>query len=157
LQIGILMRERAFRHARIVAAAALLAAGSAGAAKNTILWKPVENAILQVDSKAPKVWNVFQPGKKIDPLLVQIGNRYLVVYAQNMMVYELKADQFQRKGDDLVWREEDKPAKPLATSDWSEKDVGSATRVIVKLSDEGHLMIIEIPKMPDLRGPIIFY
>ena len=127
---------------------------SRGADKEKILWKSIPNAILQVDSRAPKLWNVFQTGKKFDPLLLQLGSRYLVIYVRNMEVYEIKPEQLEHKGEDLLWRESDKPAKPVATSDWSIKDVGSASRILVKLADEGRVVNIEIPQMPDLRRGI---
>jgi hypothetical protein len=127
---------------------------SRAADKEKILWKSIPNAILQVDSRAPKLWNVFQTGKKFDPLLLQLGSRYLVIYVRNMEVYEIKPEQLEHKGEDLLWRESDKPAKPVATSDWSIKDVGSASRILVKLADEGRVVNIEIPQMPDLRRGI---
>jgi hypothetical protein len=127
---------------------------SRAADKEKIVWKSIPNAILQVDSRAPKVWNVFQPGKKFDPLLLQLGSRYLVIYVRNMEVYELKPEQLEHKGEDLLWREADRPAKPVATSDWSTKDVGSASRILVKLAGEGRTINIEIPQMPDLRRGI---
>ncbi len=127
---------------------------SRAADKEKILWKSIPNAILQVDSRAPKLWNVYQPGKKFDPLLLQLGTRYLVIYVRNMEVYEIKPELLEHKGEDLLWRESDKPAKPVATSDWSVKDVGSASRILVKLADEGRVVNIEIPQMPDLRRGI---
>lgn len=133
-----------------------LAMGTAvrAADKDKIVWKPIPDAMLQVDSRALKEWNVFQTGKKIDPLLVQLGRRYLVIYASKMEVYELKPEQLEHKGEDLLWRESDKPAKPTATSDWSTKDVGSAVRILVKLADEGRMLNIQTPKMPDVRRGI---
>jgi hypothetical protein len=122
--------------------------------KEKIVWKPIEDAILQIDSRAPKEWNVYQPGKKTDPLLLQIGSRYLVIYIRNEQIYEIKPEQLQHKGDDLLWRETDKSAKPLPTSDWSTKDVGSASRVLVKLSAEGRTIDIQIPQVPDFRRGI---
>ena len=127
---------------------------SRAADKEKIVWKSVPNAILQVDSRAPKIWNVFQVGKKFDPLLLQLGSRYLVIYVRNMEVYEIKPEQLEHKGEDLLWRETDRPAKPLATTDWSIKDVGSASRILLKLADEGRMINIEIPQMPDLRRGI---
>jgi len=132
----------------------MLLGSSRAGDKETIVWKPIEDAILQVDSRAPKEWNVFQAGKKPDPLLLQIGSRYLVIYVRGEKIYELKPEQLQHKGDDLLWRETDKPAKPLPTSDWSTKDVGSASRILVKLSGEGRTINIQIPQMPDLRRGI---
>ena len=132
----------------------VLAACSYSADKDKIIWKPIPDAILQVDSRAPKVWNVFQAGKKFDPLQLQLGSRYLVIYVRNMQVYELKPEQLEHKGEDLLWRETDKPAKPIATADWSSKDVGSATRILIKLADEGRIINIQIPQVPDLRRGI---
>jgi hypothetical protein len=142
------------RAAAFAALLLLLAAGSRAAAKDSIVWKSIPDAILQVDSRAPKVWNVFQAGKKTDPLLLQLGSRYLVIYVRAMQIYEIKPEQLQHKGDDLLWHEADKPEKPLPTSDWSTKDVGSATRVLVKLAAEGRQLDIQLPQVPDLRRGI---
>jgi hypothetical protein len=127
---------------------------SLAADKEKIVWKTIPDAILQVDSRAPKIWNVFQAGKKFDPLLLQIGSRYLVIYVRKMEVYEISSDHLERKGEDLLWRETDKPAKPVPTSDWSTKDVGSASRILVKLAAEGRIVDIQIPQVPDLRRGI---
>jgi hypothetical protein len=127
---------------------------SRAADKEKIVWKSIPDAILQVDSRAPKIWNVFQAGKKFDPLLLQLGSRYLVIYVRSMEVYEIKPEQLGHKGEDLLWRETDKPAKPIATSEWSSKDVGSATRILIKLADEGRIINIQIPQVPDLRRGI---
>jgi hypothetical protein len=138
----------------IVGSCLALLSVSRATEKEKIVWKPIPNAILQVDSRAPKIWNVFQAGKKFDPLLLQIGSRYLAIYVRNMEIYEIKPEQLEHKGENLLWRETDKPAKPVATSDWSTKDVGSASRVLVKLAGEGRLIDIQIPQMPDLRRGI---
>ena len=142
------------RAGRLAALLLLIAAASSAAEKDKIVWKSIPDAILQIDSRAPKIWNVFQAGKKTDPLLLQIGYRYLVIYVHRMEVYEIKPEHLQHKGEDLVWREADKPAKPLASADWSTKDVGSASRVLLKLTDEGRVVDIQIPQIPDLRRGI---
>jgi len=149
------MRNHCLNRAGAAAAFLLvLVTASHAGDKEKIVWRPIEDAILQVDSRAPKEWNVYQPGKKTDPLLLQIGSRYLVIYIRNEEIYEIKPEQLQHKGDNLLWRETDKAAKPLPTSDWSTKDVGSASRVLVKLSAEGRMIDIQIPQMPDLRRGI---
>lgn len=149
------MRGIGAKHTGRIAAVLLLAAAVSQAAdKDKIVWKPIDDAILQVDSRAPKIWNVFQAGKKTDPLLLQIGNRFLVIYVRNMQVYEIKPEQLEHKGETLLWREADKPAKATPTSDWSTKDVGSAFRILLKLADEGRVVNIQIPQMPDLRRGI---
>ncbi len=123
-------------------------------AADKIVWKPIPDAILQIDARAPKIWNLFQAGKKFDPLLLQLGARYLVIYVRNKEVYEIKPEQLEHKGEDLLWRESDKPAKPIATSDWSTKDIGSASRILVKLGDDGRVVDIQIPQVPDMRRGI---
>jgi hypothetical protein len=143
------------KRARTVAAILfVLAANSHAADKDKILWKSIPNAILPVASRAPKIWNVFQAGKKTDPLLVQLGSRFLVIYVRNNEAYEIKPEQLEPRGEDFLWRESDKPPKPIPTSDWSIKDVGSASRILVKLAGEGRVLTIEIPQMPDLRRGI---
>jgi hypothetical protein len=132
----------------------LLALAACSYAAEKIVWKPIADAILQVDARAIKIWNLFQAGKKLDPLLLQLGARSLVIYVRNQQVYEIKTEQLEHKGEDLVWHDSDKPSKPLATLDWSAKDIGSAWRVRFKLADEGRLVDIQIPQIPDLRRGI---
>jgi len=129
-----------------------IAASTVSAGK--IVWKPIPDAILQIDARPAKLWNLFQAGKKFDPLLLQLGARSLVIYVRNQQVFEIKPEQIEHKGADLVWLESDKSPKPLATSEWSTKDIGSAWRVRVKLADEGRLIEIQIPQLPDLRRGI---
>jgi hypothetical protein len=145
-----------FHRVRIFSAIAgllFVQTGLAHAAEKFV-WKPIPNAVLQIDARPPKLWNLYQAGKKFDPLLLQLGTRMLVIYVRNQAVYDIKPETFEHKGEDLLWRESDRPEKPLATSDWSTKDIGSATRIQVKLSGEGRLLDIQIPQIPDLRRGI---
>jgi hypothetical protein len=130
----------------------LLAIALGASAADKITWKPITDAVLRIDDRAPKQWSLYHAGKKFDPLLLQLGARTLVIYVRNRMVYEISPAQIEHKGDDVLWRESDKPEKPIATSDWSTRDIGSAWRVRVKLTEEGRLLDIQIPQMPDLRG-----
>ena len=149
------MRKMFLNRAGCVAALLLImTASSRCAEKEKIVWKSIPDAILQVDSRAPKIWNVFHAGKKFDPLLLQMGSRYLVIYVRNMEAYEIKPEQLGHRGEDLLWRETDKPAKPVTTSGWSTKDVGSAARILLRLTDEGRIIDIQIPQVPDLRRGI---
>jgi hypothetical protein len=137
----------------IVAGLSFVPAGSIFAA-DKIVWKPIPDALIQIDSHPAKLWNLYRDGKKTDPLLLQLGVRMLVIYVRNQAVYEVKPEQFEHKGEDLLWRETDRPEKPLETSDWATKDIGSAWRVQVKLTAEGRLLDIQIPQIPDLRRGI---
>ena len=141
------------RASKIGGFAALLLAITMGAvAAEKVTWKPITDALLRIDDRAPKQWSLYHIGKKFDPLLLQLGSRVLVIYVHNQAVYEIPPAQLEHKGEELLWRETDKPDKPLATSDWSTRDIGSAWRVRVKLTEEGRLLDIQIPQMPDLRG-----
>ena len=145
------MRIASIKRGAIVVVA-LLALWLPAFSADKIVWKPIPDAILQIDQRPVKIWNLFQAGKKIDPLLLQLGARSLVIYVRNQQIYEIKPEQLQHKGEDLLWRDSDKPAKPLATSDWSTRDIGSAVRIRVKLASEGRSIDIQIPQIPDLRG-----
>ena len=123
-------------------------------AAEKITWIPITDAILRIDDRAPKQWNLYRPGKKPDPLLLQLGSRALVIYVRNQSVYEISSTQLEHKGEDLLWRETDKPEKPLATSEWSTRDIGSALRIRMKLDSEGRVVDIQIPQTPDLRRGI---
>ncbi len=57
----------------MVAGLAGLAASAAG---KPIAWKPADQALLRVDDRAVKDWNVYQAGKKDNRLLLQIGARF---------------------------------------------------------------------------------
>ena len=48
-----------------------------------IVWKPIPDAILQIDARPAKIWNLFRPGRRLDPLLLQLGARSLVIYVRN--------------------------------------------------------------------------
>src|SRR6266481_6197579 len=89
--------------------AGLLLAITLGApAADQITWKPIPDAVLRIDDRAPKQWSLFHAGKKYDPLLLQLGSRVLVIYAHNQAVYEIPPAQVEHKGEDLLWREIDK-------------------------------------------------
>jgi len=135
-----------------IVAALLFVLTASSHAADKIVWKPLPQVVLRVDDQAPKLWNIYRTGKKADPLLLQLGARMLVIYIHNQAVYEIKPEQLEHKGDDLLWREADRPEKPVPTSDWSTRNIGSAWRLRLKLAAEGRLVDIQIPQLPDLRG-----
>jgi hypothetical protein len=140
------------KYKRHIGAMLLLVAAVGALAADKFAWKAVEGALVRIDDRAPKQWGLYHSGKKYDPLLLQLGVRVLVIYVRNQAVYELPPAKVEHKGEDLIWRESDKPEKPLATTDWTLRDVGSAQRIVVKLSEEGRMLDIQVPQMPDLRG-----
>ena len=121
-------------------------------AAEKITWKPVMDAIMKIDGGAPKQWSLYSGDKKNDLLLLQLGARFLVIYVHDRTVYELSPRQLEHKGDDLLWRETDRPRKPIPTADWMTRDVGSAFRVRLELVAEHRHVDLQIPHPPDLRG-----
>ncbi len=127
-------------------------AAPAARAKEAIVWKPLTEAILRIDDRAPKTWNVYRADKKGHLMLVQLGRRFLMLDSRAQEIYELDPDKLQRKGKDLLWSEADRPAKPLLTADWVIRDVGPVQRIRTRLVAEGRILEVQLPRPPDLRS-----
>jgi hypothetical protein len=137
----------------LLLAAALLIAGSARAGDKgkTVTWKPITQALLRVDDQPVKNWNVYQENKKADPLLLEMGNRYLLIQVHERKVFELAPAKIERKGVELLWDAASLPSEPLASSDWVIKDVGFAYRIGMRLVVENRLLDLQLPHPMDLR------
>jgi hypothetical protein len=97
-------------------------------------WKPLEQALLRMDDHPVAAdWNVYEAGKKLDPLLLQIGGRFLYIVLRDHQIYEIDPAKIHHKGDDLLWDPSDRPAMPLETAEWGERDIGLAFKISVKL------------------------
>jgi len=116
-----------------------------------ILWKPIEAAVLRIDDRPPKLWNVYRPDKK-DLVLIQLGSRFLMLDPRAKLVYELDPAKLKRKGDNLIWNEADKPHDPMPSGDWLIREVGPLRRIVVKLSGEGRVIDLQLPLSPDQRS-----
>jgi hypothetical protein len=130
--------------------AASLAVGATSAAEK-IVWKPLDRVVLKVDEKPARIWSVYHVDKKDNLLLVALGRRYLLLDIREHQIYELDPAKFERRDKDLLWREADRPAKPLPTDDWTVRDVGPARRIRAKLASEGRVLEVQVPIQPDLR------
>jgi hypothetical protein len=122
-------------------------------AAEKVEWKPVPSALLRVDDHPPANWNLYTADKKNDRLLNQLGARYLLVLANDRRVYELDPAKLEHGQDAISWREEDRPATPLATSGWIVRDVGEAYRTHFRLDTEGRVFDIDIPHPVVIFGP----
>jgi len=60
-------------------------------------WKPIEDALLRVNDAPPKEWEVYRTGKKNEPLLLQIGNRFLLIEAHDRQVFELDPSKIEER------------------------------------------------------------
>jgi hypothetical protein len=135
----------------ILAFALALTVGSAPAGER-IVWKPLENAVLKVDERPAKVWNVYRAEKKDHLLLVTLGRRFLMLDIKGREIYELDPTKFEQKNNELLWHEADKPARPLPTADWVVRDAGRARRIRVRLADEGRVLEVQVPITQDFRS-----
>lgn len=113
-------------------------------------WKPFENALLRINEAPPKEWGAFRTGKKNDPLLLQIGSRFLLILSRSRQIFELDPSKVERKSVELLWSLTDRPAKPLATSAWEVDDIGAAFVIKVKLDRENALVDLQLPHPPDV-------
>lgn len=130
---------------------ALPLAVPARAKDKAVAWKPIDQVLLRVDDQPVKNWNLYQQGKKSDPLLLAMGNRFLLIEIHDHEIFELAPDKVEHKGTDLLWDPAERPAEPLATSDWIIRDVGLAYRVAFRLEAEKHDYDVQLPHPIDLR------
>ncbi len=155
-----------------------LAMGCGALAAETLTWKPVTAAVLKIDQRPAKGWNVYQAEKKHHLILVQLGRRFLLLDIKAHEVYELAPESLEQKGNELRWknaeiptaatqRKQTEPAtpgsgtdaaengraeKPLPSADWVVRDVGHALLVRVRLTAEGRVLEVQLPRPRDLRS-----
>jgi hypothetical protein len=135
----------------LLALGAICATGAAVYAKDKPLsWKPIQDALLRVNDAPPKEWAAYRTGKKNDPLVLQIGSRFLLIQARGRQIFELDPSKIERKPGELLWSLADRPAKPLAASDWVVDDIGAAFVIKVKLASENALVDLQLPHPPDV-------
>jgi hypothetical protein len=113
-------------------------------------WKPIEDALLRVNDAPPKEWGVYRIGKKNEPLLLQMGSRFLFIDVHDRQAFELDASKIERKAGELLWSLADRPAKPLAASNWVIDDIGAAFVIRVRLDNENALLDLQFPHPPDI-------
>ena len=125
---------------------------AAFAADKAVLWKISDQALLRVDDHPVKGdWNIYQAGKKANPLLLQMGTRFLLVDGRERQIFEIDPAKIAHRGAELSWDPADHPAKALETSDWIVRDVGLAYKISARLVTENHLMDLQIPHPLDIR------
>jgi len=142
--------------ARRCAVAALLLIGTAFFAHTQteparkLTWHPLEFAILRYNDDAPKSWNIYHSDRK-GVLLVRLWKRYLLVNVQDQEVYDIDPQTIKVWGDSVEWSYADRPAKPIDTPDWRERNVGTMDRVRFRLGKDGHFLELQLPLAPNGR------
>ncbi len=137
---------------RLLLAVCALAACIGARAADKIVWKPVTDAQLKLDGRPVRSWNVYRVEKKNNLILVQLGRRYLRLDTKERTVYELQPSELEAHGKDFQTHESAGQRKLVPSSDWVDRDVGTAQLVRVKLQDYGHVLEVQLPHLPDLRG-----
>jgi hypothetical protein len=131
-------------------ASAFALSTSAFAKDKPLSWKPIEDALLRVNDAPPKEWSAYRTGKKNEPLVLQIGNRFLFIQSHDHQVFDLDPAKIEHKTEELLWSPADRPAKPLATSDWNVDDIGAAFVIKVKLENENAVVDLQLPHPPEV-------
>jgi hypothetical protein len=139
--------RRASQSLLLVAAIAMSCAvgGGALAKSKAVSWRAIDDALLRVNNVAVKDWTVYQAGKKTDPLLLKMGNRFLLIAIHDRQLFDLDPSKIESKSDELLWDPADRPAKPLVTSDWAENDIGGAFQIGAKIDAEDRVFDLQLP------------
>lgn len=127
----------------------LFASAAGLIAADKIAFKRLPLAILKIDDKQVKLWEVYQAEKRGHLVLVQLGRRYLLLETKEKEVFEIDPSAMERKpkGDDLVWVRSSETETKLASEVWSMRSVGPAIAIKVRLSAEGRVLELQLPRM----------
>jgi hypothetical protein len=126
--------------------------GGTFAKEKPVPWKVIDDALFRVNDAPVKVWGVYQTGRKRDPLLLQMDNRFILIKIHDRQLFEIDPSKIQHKTDELLWDPSDHPAQPLATSDWDANDTEAVFQIRAKISAEARLLDIQLPHPLDLSG-----
>jgi hypothetical protein len=131
---------------------ALLAFTSNLAAQEKITLKRLPSAILKMDGKQVKFWDLYRAEKRGNLLLVQLGGRYLLLDTKEREVVELNASAIasKPKGEVVVTRGA-RSETPVESDAWSLRNVGPAMAIKVYLTKEGRQLEVQVPLRPDER------
>jgi len=134
---------RAAKLALFAASAFVPSATIAGGAA-TITWKPETTALLKLNGRAVRTWNVYRAEKKKDWILVQLGHRYLLLDSKQHTVRELDPATVKAKGKNVECPEPQGQERRIESTDWDLRDIGPAELVHVKLLDYGNVLELQL-------------
>ncbi len=153
VKFTLVVTEGILRPIGFILACAAISCGMAhgqSAQAEVIEWKPVVNAVLKVDDRPAKIWDLYVTGKRKHLALVQLGARFLMLDLEAQQISELAEPSLTRKGANLHWREGDQQTL-LPSEDWSQKTAGRAKIVRLLITREGRRLEVQLPIAPDLR------
>ena len=152
---GLLNRDPLLR-ALLCCAILLFAAGgstpSVAVEAENIAFKRQATAILKMDGKPVKFWEVYVAKKRGHLVLVQLGRRYLLLDTKEKDVLEIEPGAIRQKskGNEVGWTRSPQSEKKIESAEWSLRSVGPAVAIRVRLSAEGRTLEIQLPRVPDL-------
>lgn len=123
------------------------------AAAEKITFKRLPAAILKMDGKQVKFWDIYQAEKRGHILLVQLGRRYLLLDTKEKEVFDIdpSAIESKPKGNEVVWLRSPESETRIESDAWSIRSVGPALAIKVQLTAEGRLLELQLPQRPDER------
>jgi hypothetical protein len=138
----------------VAALAFLLAAPPASSAPDKVTWKPIADALFEIDSRPVKLWTLYYSAKdkKEHRLLLAVGARYLMIDTQLRLITEYDPKVFENKGKECEMPRDTKGLKALPAENWILRDVGTSFQIQATLKEEGRVLDIRLPKMPDFRN-----
>jgi hypothetical protein len=139
------------------AVAILLLLGVAAAARaqadatKKLTWHTVEFAIVKFNDSAPNSWNIYHSERK-GVLLVRLWKRYLLINVQDQEVFDIDPEKIKVTGDAVEWSmAADMPEKPIDTTSFSARSVGTMERIRFRFGKDGHFLELQLPLGPNGR------
>lgn len=118
---------------------------------DSVILKPIELAVLKLDLKQAKQWEVFGVVKKGHLALVQLGPRNLLIDMKERAVYEVPSESLEHKGKQFRMAYPDHHGKKLDTDQWFQRDAGRVHIVRMRFIDDLHTLEVQLPIQLDLR------
>ena len=117
-------------------------------ATERIAFKRMPFAILKMDGKQVKLWEVYQAEKRGHLVLVQLGRRYVLLETKEKEILEINPSAIEQKskGKDVVWVRSPETETRIESDEWSMRSVGPAIAIKVRLSTEGRLLELQLPR-----------
>jgi hypothetical protein len=117
-------------------------------AREKILWKPMQFAIVRFNDQAPQAWNIYH-AEKHEALLIKLWKRYLLLDMKGQEVYEVDPQTVKANGNNVEWSLSDLPSDPIETSEWKQRDAGLVETIRFRFGKTGHFLEIELPLKPN--------
>jgi hypothetical protein len=131
--------------AALLACFAFLAVSPAAARPKDLTWKPVTMALLKLNNHPVKTWDILQPDKDRNLVLVQVNKRWFLFQLKQKRLYSVARSLYKADGDNLIGPGPDRDTPRVKTDGWDSHDVGPAQQITVTLAESGDVLAIELP------------